>query len=307
MTGEVVPARPAPLPPLDVARALIERAQFDEDTDYLLDLRAQARAVGQLLRDRGDAKERADDAGEIKVRAERAIGQLDRMKRPHGTNRFTGRVAGTRNSTVNAHARADWRNRLAPVSDGRFDDLVKEARADEHAGVSTARLIQIIRFGSTMSSTTFECYTPAEYVEAARDVLGGIDLDPASSEEANRTVGATEFYDQGSDGLAHDWHGRVWLNPPYGRRLTSQFVTKLVSEFDAGGVTAAITVLNAYGFDAKWFRPLFAHVLCFTDHRIQFYGGGPTFGSLFAYLGPEPLAFAQTFAQFGPIVRRWWP
>jgi ParB family chromosome partitioning protein len=160
---------------------------------------------------------------------------------------------------------------------------------------------------NVMSSTGFECYTPAGYIEAARDVLGGIDLDPASSKEANETVGAAEFYDQETDGLAHDWHGRVWLNPPYGRHLTSQFVTKLVGEFDAGRVVAAITVLNAYGFDASWFRPLFGHVLCFTDHRIQFYGGGPTFGSLFAYLGPEPLAFAQTFAQFGPIVRRWWP
>jgi hypothetical protein len=306
MTGELVPRR-QPLPPLDLAKALIERAVIEEDVPYLLDLRAQARAINQLLRDRGDAKDRADDAGEIKVRAERGIGQIDRAKRPHGTNRYTGRVSGTGNSTdrIRAETRADWRNRLAPVSNGRFDELIELAKADEHAGVSTARLIQIIRFGSTMSSTTFECHTPAAYIEAAVEVLGGIDLDPASSADANQTVGAAEFFDEDIDGLTRDWHGRVWLNPPYGRSLTSRFVTKLVDEFDAGRVSAAITVVNAYGFDARWFQPLFRHLLCFTDHRIQFYGGGPTFGSLFAYLGPGRRRFARVFAQFGTIVKRW--
>ena len=38
-----------------------------------------------------------------------------------------------------------------------------------------------------------ERYTPAEYIEKARLVLGDIDLDPASSEQAQKTVEAKKW------------------------------------------------------------------------------------------------------------------
>jgi hypothetical protein len=37
-------------------------------------------------------------------------------------------------------------------------------------------------------------YTPSDYIEIARNTMGAIDLDPASSEVAQRVVGATTFY-----------------------------------------------------------------------------------------------------------------
>lgn len=40
------------------------------------------------------------------------------------------------------------------------------------------------------SSQSNEWFTPARYVEAAREVLGSIDLDPASCEAGNRIVQA---------------------------------------------------------------------------------------------------------------------
>jgi hypothetical protein len=50
------------------------------------------------------------------------------------------------------------------------------------------------------SSASAEWFTPACYIEAVRAVLGTIDLDPASCEEANRIVGATRYHTQESEG-----------------------------------------------------------------------------------------------------------
>lgn len=157
-------------------------------------------------------------------------------------------------------------------------------------------------------SLTNEWYTPGEYIEAARRVMGDIDLDPASCAEANATVRAAQFYSETDPGLGHEWKGRVWLNPPYGR-LAGEFVVNLAREYDAGHVTAAVTLVNAHCTDTSWFRPLWDHALCFTYGRLNFGAGtakrgGSTHGSVFAYLGPDPAAFAAEFAQYGAIVRR---
>jgi len=61
-----------------------------------------------------------------------------------------------------------------------------------------------------MSSASNGWYTPEKLVGAARTVLGGIDLDPASSEEANKTVKATRYFTEADDGLSQPWEFDQW-------------------------------------------------------------------------------------------------
>lgn len=154
-----------------------------------------------------------------------------------------------------------------------------------------------------------EWYTPAEYVEYAREALGGIDLDPATSDTAQKTVKAAHYYTAADDGLKLEWHGRVWINPPYSRDLMSKFIDKLVDEYTAGRTQSAIVLTNN-STDTTWFRAAqeACSAICFTDGRIGFYNAAddeissPTQGQAFFYFGPDPERFADVFAAVGFIV-----
>jgi phage N-6-adenine-methyltransferase len=155
-----------------------------------------------------------------------------------------------------------------------------------------------------------EWRTPAEYVEAARSVLGGIDLDPASSDLAQEVVRAARYHTLADDGLAHPWRGGVWLNPPFTPALITRFVDKLVAEHDAGNVHAAILLTHA-STDTRWFRTAAqaAAAFCFTQ-RIRFVDPignrrAPKQGQCFTYFGQDIVRFVAVFAKFGTLMIPW--
>lgn len=162
-----------------------------------------------------------------------------------------------------------------------------------------------------LASQSYEWYTPQHILDAAREVMGGIDLDPATSVEAQQRVQAKRFYTKEDDGLRpeNEWAGRVWLNPPYGgaHRL---FVARLLDEYGAGRVEQAIVLLNSNSADSSWFDPLFDHTLCFCRGRVAHHlpGGalarGSTHGTALVYLGPRWELFAEVFGPIGNVVRR---
>lgn len=152
-----------------------------------------------------------------------------------------------------------------------------------------------------------EWYTPVEYIEAAREVMGAIDLDPASSEKAQSAVKASEFFTAQRDGLSQAWHGRVWMNPPYSQPLIANFIEKLIVEAAEGRVEQAI-VLTHNSSDTAWFHRLeeSASLLCFTRGRIAFVDPqgdrcAPTQGQTFFYLGQSKSEFTAVFSKYGFI------
>lgn len=153
-----------------------------------------------------------------------------------------------------------------------------------------------------------EWYTPSEYVESVRSVLGGIDLDPASSEQANKIVRADRYFTKADDGLAQEWSGNVFLNPPYKQPLVAQFSAKLVECHEAGDVNAAVLLTNN-STDTKWWQhaALMATAACFTAGRIKFYRDreydAPTNGQVFLFFGHGSDAFVNAFKRYGWIAR----
>lgn len=164
------------------------------------------------------------------------------------------------------------------------------------------------------SSKSNEWYTPAYIADAAREVMGGIDLDPASNPLANETIKATNFYTIEDDGLTAPWQGRLFLNPPYGKNAGNSkgnqalWSDRLITEYLLFKVEQAILLVNA-STDCKWFQRLWNYPICFTDHRVKFYtpngtGESPTMGSALVYFGPNGDRFDDVFSQFGAVVAR---
>jgi ParB family chromosome partitioning protein len=187
--------------------------------------------------------------------------------------------------------------------------LLPEIKAGKLTIPEAQRQLGIKHSTLTMvSSETNEWYTPKKYVDVARQILGEIDLDPASCVVANRVIKAKRYFTLEEDGLKQEWSGRIWLNPPYGD-VGLRFASRLIADYEAGKVSQAILLINSHCTDAKWFQPLFNYVLCFSDHRPKFWNAkkdksSPTHGSVFVYFGKHPDKFAKHMRQFGAVLHR---
>ena len=179
-----------------------------------------------------------------------------------------------------------------------------------------------------MPTKSNEWFTPSRYVEAAREVMGSIDLDPASCNEANIVVRAKKFYSKHDNGLLQPWHGCIWLNPPYGKTIPYEshgrfmgggntkntslqvmFVAKAIAEYKAGHVSQAILLVTA-NTTVTWFQPLWDYPICTPYPKIYFFVHGSkekqrqVFGNVFIYMGRNEQRFIDIFSRFGPISKR---
>ena len=156
-----------------------------------------------------------------------------------------------------------------------------------------------------------ESYTPQKYIDAARKVMGSIDLDPASNNLAQEVVQATRWFGIEENGLQQSWgsYGNVWMNPPYKQPEMSLFADKLCTEFVDGNIKQAIMLTNN-NTDTHWFHKSakVASAVCFTLGRINFYKADgmitqPTNGQAFFYFGNNVESFVEVFADIGTIMR----
>jgi hypothetical protein len=118
-----------------------------------------------------------------------------------------------------------------------------------------------------------EWYTPPAILEAAHEVLGAIDLDPASSDAQQELspVKAARYHTVDDSGLDVPWRGRVWLNPPYARGWIDRFVAMMVQSYQAGDMVAGILLTNS-ATETKWWRMAAGacDAVCFPTGRVRF-------------------------------------
>ena len=148
-----------------------------------------------------------------------------------------------------------------------------------------------------------EWYTPKKYIDMAREVLGRIDIDPASNAFANEVVQATTYYTKEDDGLSKEWQGKMWLNPPY-----SSIIANFIDKTCHSDVEAIVLTNNST--DTKWFAQAANNcaAMCFTYGRINFYDdtakkSSPTNGQAFFYFGNNVEKFNQVFKEIGFVAR----
>lgn len=161
----------------------------------------------------------------------------------------------------------------------------------------------------TNNSGNNEWYTPSIYIESARQVLGTIDLDPASCSLANSIVQADNYFTQETNGLDKEWKGKVWLNPPYASSLIKLFINKLVDEYQSGNTTEAIMLVNN-ATETQWAKAALidCNSVCFVERRIKFLNkdlvpaNTPLQGQMFVYFGKNADTFSKEFSKYGLVL-----
>jgi hypothetical protein len=156
------------------------------------------------------------------------------------------------------------------------------------------------------SVPTVEWYTPPDYIEMERKVMGGIDLDPASNELAQSWIKAGTWYSKEQNGLILPRFGKVHVNPPYGRDV-EKWLSIEVDAYRNGQTECAILLLNRTG--AAWYKARTKEVtaICEVYKRIAFIDengqrqSSPRYYNDFLYLGKDVEKFVEVFSAIGDV------
>lgn len=129
------------------------------------------------------------------------------------------------------------------------------------------------RDGDTHENSKDEYGTPEHFMDpedgrSMKNIIG-FDLDPAAGAERHET--ATTRWE--NNGKANDWHGKVWLNPPFSEK--TEWIDKALLEHAKENTEVIVMLLPECTADG-WFHE-YASVMdmvCFVDGRVSFDGGG---------------------------------
>ncbi len=233
----------------------------------------------------------------------------DNVQQPGGDGSNQHAKSNSPRTALIAVSKAEEETQLSQQQVSRWRNSLKTPEAEEKYRQRLYGRAYQAAMGvthGTQGTGENEWYTPEKYIEAARYVLGTIELDPASSEKAQETIQASRYFTVEDNGLERPWKAEtVFLNPPYSQPQILHFVDKLVAELTARNVIRAI-LLTHNSTDTAWFHRAegIAASICFTRGRISFVDPAgvrcaPTQGQAFFYFGDKSDYFKKVFSDFG--------
>ncbi len=255
------------------------------------------------------------DAAEIRLRAERRLGEF-LMRKDKATGGQPYQSTGSISEPVDLvptlkemgidKKLSSRSQKLAAVKEIEFEGHIQEWR--ENVSAENERVtLNLLKIGGknvhvSNNSGNNEWYTPKKYIDSARKVMGSIDLDPASSEIANKAVCAEKYFTESDNGLDHDWSGNIWLNPPYSQPEIKLFTNKLIrSDYDNAICLTNNATETAYGqlllFECQ--------AVCFINGRIKYIdkngeaSRAPLQGQMVTYFGGKINEFINEFKIHG--------
>ena len=235
-----------------------------------------------------------DDAAEAVNVSPRSV-QHAKHVTEHGTPELRAAVVSGNMAVSAASEVAEWEPETQR-------EIVERVEAGEKPS-------SVIKAHVSHNSGNNEWYTPPEFIAAAREAMGGIDCDPATSKIANATVQAPTFYTAETDGLSQAWHGNVWMNPPYANPLIRHFCEAVTDRYASGEIEAACVLVNN-ATETRWFQYMLneAAAVCFPRSRVKFLDpngdatGAPLQGQAIVYLGRNTEAFRAAFEAIGKVL-----
>lgn len=240
-------------------RALAERI---ENVEEARDLADRARAAQVWAQRAKLGQEQVNLAGIAKLWAERRAGELlrDSGFGEHGGDRKSSSAPRLETVGITKHESSRFQG-LAEIPSEDFQAAIEVAA--EEGAVSRARVMAV-----HYSSETSEWSTPQQLFDLL-DSEFRFDLDVCATPENAK---CSRYFTAEHDGLAQEWTGTCWMNPPYGS-VIGDWVRKAREAAQAG--STVVCLLPARVDTAWWWNHARFGEVRFLRGRLRF-GGGDT-------------------------------
>lgn len=273
-------------------------AEFERSYQYLYQQLEAARIEGRIsaIAEKGVIPE-----GQL-----RPLAALTPMEQPIAWQEANERANGKPTARVVEEVVREMRGDGPTVAEIAADiDDVLDPPMEPAQSTDVLRAERAPRINAGMyTSATPEWYTPSHIVDRVEKMFEQISLDPCSnsSDWREAAIPAESYWTKEDDGLTQLWHGKVYMNPPYGDEIAA-WVERLKEAYESGEIDEAIALLPART-DTAWFQNYLAdYCFCFVRGRLKFSQSenSAPFPSVVVYLGDDIAGFVKHFHDLGFI------